>query len=512
MQRIHSKVRKLAAVTAFVAAAAAVVAGASRRRGARGRRAAGGQAPQRLLRPDPRAVRRGERRVRREVEGEDRPGRRGEAVARRLGQAGALSHRRARGRRGHARPRLRHRRDRAARAPPDGLAEAPPHEAAPYTSTIVFLVRKGNPKGLKSWDDLVKPGVQVITPNPKTSGGARWNYLAAWAHASEKSGGDERKAREFLKALFRNVPVLDSGARGSTTTFVERHRRRAPRLGERGAPRRREARERQARDRRADVEHPRGAAGRGRGEERGAARDARGGIGVPRVPLHAGGPGARREAQLPSARCRRRGAVREPVPEAPPRHDRRRVRRLAEGPGHPLLGRRRVRPDLHARAVSGSAAPARARTWRGASGAAAARNLAASTRVGRSATDAHALIVLRPAGIVPGPCGRRSSSSTTTPSTLAPRPPDGGGGMDADHRRQGTHRHHQDREREARGGRGRRPPAGHDGLRRGARAPERAGAVRLHDRRVQGGRAAGTRARSTARPATSRSRSTRAIS
>jgi sulfate transport system substrate-binding protein len=97
-----------------------------------------------------------------------------------------------------------------------------PQNAAPYTSTIVFLVRKGNPKGIRGWGDLVKPGVEVITPNPKTSGGARWNYLAAWAHALGKSGGDEGKAREFVKALFRNVPVLDSGARGSTTTFVER--------------------------------------------------------------------------------------------------------------------------------------------------------------------------------------------------------------------------------------------------------------------------------------------------
>src|SRR6266496_2120917 len=97
-----------------------------------------------------------------------------------------------------------------------------PQNASPYTSTIVFLVRKGNPKGLRDWDDLVKPGVQVITPNPKTSGGARWNYLAAWAHALKKSGGDEAKAKEFVRALFRNVPVLDSGARGSTTTFVER--------------------------------------------------------------------------------------------------------------------------------------------------------------------------------------------------------------------------------------------------------------------------------------------------
>jgi sulfate/thiosulfate-binding protein len=97
-----------------------------------------------------------------------------------------------------------------------------PQNASPYTSTIVFLVRKGNPKGVKGWDDLVKPGIQVITPNPKTSGGARWNYLAAWAHALRKSGGDEGRAREFVRSLFKNVPVLDSGARGSTTTFVER--------------------------------------------------------------------------------------------------------------------------------------------------------------------------------------------------------------------------------------------------------------------------------------------------
>ncbi len=97
-----------------------------------------------------------------------------------------------------------------------------PQNASPYTSTIVFLVRKGNPKALRDWDDLAKPGVQVITPNPKTSGGARWNYLAAWAHALKKSGGDEAKAKEFVRALYKNVPVLDSGARGSTTTFVER--------------------------------------------------------------------------------------------------------------------------------------------------------------------------------------------------------------------------------------------------------------------------------------------------
>jgi sulfate transport system substrate-binding protein len=104
--------------------------------------------------------------------------------------------------------------------PPDWQKRLP-QNSAPYTSTIVFLVRKGNPKAIKDWDDLVKPGVGVITPNPKTSGGARWNYLAAWEFAKRKYGGDE-KARDFVAKLFRNVPVLDSGARGSTTTFVQR--------------------------------------------------------------------------------------------------------------------------------------------------------------------------------------------------------------------------------------------------------------------------------------------------
>ena len=97
-----------------------------------------------------------------------------------------------------------------------------PHNSAPYTSTIVFLVRKGNPKGIRDWDDLVKPGIAVITPNPKTSGGARWNYLAAWAFAQKKFGAEAARSQDFLARLYRNVPVLDSGARGSTTTFVER--------------------------------------------------------------------------------------------------------------------------------------------------------------------------------------------------------------------------------------------------------------------------------------------------
>ncbi|MGH8625202.1 MAG: sulfate ABC transporter substrate-binding protein [Gammaproteobacteria bacterium] len=96
-----------------------------------------------------------------------------------------------------------------------------PHNSAPYTSTIVFLVRKGNPKGIKDWDDVVKPGVEIITPNPKTSGGARWNYLAAWAYALKKYGS-EQEAKDFVGKLYKNAVVLDTGARGSTTTFIER--------------------------------------------------------------------------------------------------------------------------------------------------------------------------------------------------------------------------------------------------------------------------------------------------
>jgi len=103
---------------------------------------------------------------------------------------------------------------------PDWASRLANH-AAPFTSTIVFLVRKGNPRAIKDWDDLVKPGIAVITPNPKTSGGARWNYLAAWGYAIQR-GGDDAQARKFVAELYRNVPVLDSGARGATTTFVER--------------------------------------------------------------------------------------------------------------------------------------------------------------------------------------------------------------------------------------------------------------------------------------------------
>lgn len=105
---------------------------------------------------------------------------------------------------------------------PVNWASRLPNNSSPYTSTIVFLVRKGNPKGIKDWGDLIKPGVAVVTPNPKTSGGARWNYLAAWAWALKQPGGNDASAQEYIRKLFKNVPVLDTGARGATTTFVQR--------------------------------------------------------------------------------------------------------------------------------------------------------------------------------------------------------------------------------------------------------------------------------------------------
>ena len=105
---------------------------------------------------------------------------------------------------------------------PADWAKRLPHNSSPYTSTIVFLVRKGNPKGIRDWDDLARPGVSVVTPNPKTSGGARWNYLAAWGHGQRRFAGDEAKVRAFVGAIYKNAPVLDTGARGSTITFAQR--------------------------------------------------------------------------------------------------------------------------------------------------------------------------------------------------------------------------------------------------------------------------------------------------
>jgi sulfate/thiosulfate transport system substrate-binding protein len=105
---------------------------------------------------------------------------------------------------------------------PEDWQKRLPNNSSPYTSTIVFLVHKGNPKKIKDWDDLAKPGVAVVTPNPKTSGGARWNYLAAWAYGLKKFGGDEEKTKDFIKAIYQNAPVLDTGARGATITFAQR--------------------------------------------------------------------------------------------------------------------------------------------------------------------------------------------------------------------------------------------------------------------------------------------------
>ena len=160
-----------------------------------------------------------------------------------------------------------------------------PNNSTPYTSTIVLLVRKGNPKHVRDWDDLVQPGISVITPNPKTSGGARWNYLAAWGYAKRKWGTDD-KAQDFVAKLYKNVPVLDSGARGATTTFVQRgigdvlHR-----VGERGAAGDGEAREGSVRDHRALLEHPRRAARVGRRQGGGQAGHTEGRAGVSRVPV-----------------------------------------------------------------------------------------------------------------------------------------------------------------------------------------------------------------------------------
>jgi sulfate/thiosulfate transport system substrate-binding protein len=191
-----------------------------------------------------------------------------------------------------------------------------PNNSSPYTSTIIFLVRKGNPKGIKDWDDLIRPGISVITPNPKTSGGARWNYLGAWGYALKKSGGDESKARDFVAKLYKNVPVLDSGARGSTTTFVERGMgdvliawENEVLLG--------------AKDLRADGRH----CGPGCGQE----GNARGGAGLSRVSLQPRRPGDRRQALLPAAVCGSREKVRQPISEGEAVHAGGNCGRLAEG-------------------------------------------------------------------------------------------------------------------------------------------------------------------------------------
>ena len=177
-----------------------------------------------------------------------------------------------------------------------------PQNSSPYTSTIVLLVRKGNPKHIKDWDDLVRPGVSVITPNPKTSGGARWNYLAAWGYALQRSNGDESRARDFVsQALSKRARPRLRRPRSDDDVRAARDRRRARRMGERGPSGGGEAREGRLRADRALGIGAGRAAGRCGRQGRGSPRHAEGGGGVSRVPVLPRGPGDRREALLPPA-------------------------------------------------------------------------------------------------------------------------------------------------------------------------------------------------------------------
>lgn len=217
-----------------------------------------------------------------------------------------------------------------------------PQNSSPYTSTIVFLVRKGNPKQIKDWDDLLKPGVQVITPNPKTSGGARWNYLAAWAYALKKPGGSEASARQFVGDLLKHVPVLDTGARGSTTTFVERgvgdvllawENEAFLALEELGPDK-------------FDIVVPSlsilaepPVAVVDKVVDKKGTRTGRPGLSG--VPLYARSAGDHRQELLPPDRQGRGGQVREPLSQAQPGdHRRSHLRRLAQGPEGTLQRRR----------------------------------------------------------------------------------------------------------------------------------------------------------------------------
>ena len=227
-----------------------------------------------------------------------------------------------------------------------------PENSAPYTSTIVFLVRKGNPKGIKDWDDLARPGIGVITPNPKTSGGARWNYLAAWGYAAQAIGGDAA-AKDFVAKLYKNVLVLDTGARGATTTFVERgqgdvliawENEALLALGEAGGA----GFEIVAPSVSILAEPPVSVVDKVV-DKRGTRKVAEAYL---KVSLFARRPGDRGEGRLSPARRRRRRQIREQVPEAAAVHGRRGIRRLAEGAGDAFRRRRHVRPDLRAGAVT----------------------------------------------------------------------------------------------------------------------------------------------------------------
>ena len=224
-----------------------------------------------------------------------------------------------------------------------------PNNSAPYTSTMVFLVRKGNPKGFKDWDDLVRPGVEVITPNPKTSGAARWNYLAAWAFAHAKFGGDLTKVKDFVGALYRNVPVLDTAARGSTTTFVQRGigdillaweneaflalKELGPDKFEIVVPSI------------STLAETAGCGGRRQCRQEGHAR---GGAGLSGIPLSADRTAHRRQELLSAVPPRTgRSGRRQAFPEGHAHHHRRSdLRRVGEGAARAFRRRRAVRPDL----------------------------------------------------------------------------------------------------------------------------------------------------------------------
>ena len=286
---------------------------------------------------------------------EDRRDRHHPAVAWRLRQAGARRDRRPRGRRRDAGARRRHRRDRreiAEDQSPDWRTQLP-NNCAPYTSTIVFLVRKGNPKGINDWGDLVKDGVEVITPNPKTSGGARWNYLAAWAWANGQFGGDEAKIKEFVGNLYAHVPVLDTGARGSTTTFAERGIGDVLLAWENEAyPRARRVRRRQVRDRRPAASRSwpsrRSPSSTPMSTPRARARWPRP---ISNYLYSAEGQTLVGQALLPSRRSPSlsRPTMLQKLPRAEARLDRRSdLRRLGEGAAVPFRRRRHLRPDLQA--------------------------------------------------------------------------------------------------------------------------------------------------------------------
>ena len=228
-----------------------------------------------------------------------------------------------------------------------------PARAAPYRSTIVFLVRRGNPKAIRDWGDLAKPGIAVVTPNPKTSGGARWNYLAAWGWALAQPGGNEAAARTLLTGIFRNTPVLDTGARGSTTTFARRNigdvllaweNEAHLAIAESGA----DGFEIIAPSRSILAEPPVAVVER--------VANKRGTMDLARAYLEflytpAAQAMAAKHHYRPTAPAARRRRGPAQIPESRPVHHRRRVRRLGEGARRALRGRRRVRPH-HGRPMS----------------------------------------------------------------------------------------------------------------------------------------------------------------